>query len=122
MGETVRYNWLTQVTGHAVVYELWDFQPFTWLNEKPALTNNAPLLEFLNRLNTKDPQRPVSVGSTNSNDSVYKVFNDTLTIQDFNKAVQASAAIPGFFPPSHIDGGIYVDGSTNRNLDLLTPI
>jgi NTE family protein len=38
------------------------------------------------------------------------------------RAVLASAAIPGFFPPVEINGELYVDGAVTANLDLDTAV
>lgn len=38
------------------------------------------------------------------------------------RAVLASSAIPGFFPPVQIDGQVYVDGAVTANLDLDTAV
>lgn len=61
---------------------------------------------------------PLHIVATNLGTGEKQVF----TSGSVMKAVLASAAIPGFFPPVEIDGQVYVDGAVTANLDLETAV
>jgi NTE family protein len=61
---------------------------------------------------------PLHIVATNLGTGEKTVFTSGSVV----RAVLASAAIPGFFPPVEIDGQLYVDGAVTANLDLDTAV
>lgn len=61
---------------------------------------------------------PLHVVATSLTTGEKRVF----TSGSVHRAVLASAAIPGLFPPVAIDGDVFVDGAVTANLDLGTAL
>ncbi len=57
--------------------------------------------------------------AVNGNTGEYHPFLNTgMTMEEFLDSVIASAAIPAAFPPSSINGNLYIDGGSVRNLNI----
>ncbi len=83
--------------------------------------DNRELRLLLQRLQPDDigaAKIPLYVVATNLNTGEKTVFSRG----PVSRAVLASAAIPGFFPPVEIGGELYVDGAVTANLDLETAV
>jgi predicted acylesterase/phospholipase RssA len=112
---------------NSTIWKLWPeglVQGF--LNEAGAFDDN-PLREYLvNVLSEFDGEfkRRISVGTVDANTGDYWLFTQNNTeFYDFAKAAASSASIPGAFPPYVWEGkGVFIDGSTNKNIELTSMI
>ena len=86
------------------------------------LYSNAELRALIQRNIQPDEIRlariPLHIVATNLHTGEKAVFSSGSVM----KAVLASSAIPGLFPPVAIDGQLYVDGGVTANLDLETAV
>ncbi|PIE01908.1 MAG: patatin [Acidobacteria bacterium] len=89
-----------------------------------GIFSNKPIYHFLSDLfaktNRTDDFRKLKknlrVVATDLDSSKSVVFGLDITDVPISKAVQASAALPGIFPPVEIDGRAYVDGALNKTI------
>ena len=105
------------------VYKNWPLSIVEGLLTKGGIFDNTPLRDYLlNMLKGFDGEfkRRITVGSIDANTGDYFQFTqDNTDFLDFAKAATASASIPAVFPPYIWEGkGVFLDGSTNKNLEL----
>lgn len=58
------------------------------------------------------------MGSVNVETGEYKVFNSQENWNNFSDAVVASASPPFLFPPTEIEGSLWMDGGAAYNLEI----
>mmetsp|Transcript_25387 Transcript_25387/g.19123 ORF Transcript_25387/g.19123 Transcript_25387/m.19123 type:complete len:217 (+) Transcript_25387:355-1005(+) len=63
-------------------------------------------------------QKKLVVGTVNTTNGVYTTYDETEPFASIPTTVLASASIPGAFPPTYYDYGIYMDGGTVWNTNL----
>jgi len=88
-----------------------------------SLFNTEPFAELIERILRpriiQDSPRALRIAVTNWSTGELRVFkNKEMTDAHAHRVVQASAAIPGFFPPVNINGDTYVDGGVVMNTPL----
>jgi predicted patatin/cPLA2 family phospholipase len=85
---------------------------------KSSLYDSSPFRKLLNKL-VKSPVRKFEVLATNAYDGTPKIWNQDVDLATLIKAIDASAAYPGFFEPvSDIDNNTYYDGGTSYSINL----
>jgi len=62
------------------------------------------------------------ISSGDVNTGAYHAFNESVGIENLGTVIKASASIPGAFPPTHFQGGVYMDGGTIWNTNLVTAV
>jgi len=93
------------------IFELVDLSTIISLEPFPSLLNEAVPLEGIHTSG-----KGLRVIATNFDTGEDRIFtNEDIAVQVGHKAILASAAVPGFFPPVEIDGQWYVDGGALMN-------
>ena len=105
------------------VYKDWSWGgPVRGLLFKSALYNSSPFRDLLTKV-VKTPARPFYVLATKARDGRPKVWDETTDLGTLIKAIDASAAYPGFFDPvEDIDDEVYYDGGTSFSINMADAI
>lgn len=101
------------------VYKNWSWGgPVRGLLFKSSLYDSSPFRAFLKK-NVKKPTRYFQVLATNAADGTAKIWDEKTDLETLIKAIDASAAYPGFFEPvDDIDGNTYYDGGTSFSINI----
>ncbi len=95
---------------------------FQLISGELGLLDASPLKELIERHTPVDDfgatSVPLYITTTNLTQGRKTVFDRG----PVTRAVLASTALPGIFPPVEIDGEIYVDGGVLENLDMRTAV
>lgn len=105
------------------IYKNWSWGgPVRGLLWKSSLYDSSPFRKLLNA-HVRQPVRHFSVLATNAADGRPHTWNEETPLATLVKAIDASAAYPGFFDPvTDIDENTYYDGGTSFSVDLGTAI
>jgi predicted patatin/cPLA2 family phospholipase len=83
-----------------------------------SLYDSSPFRKMLTGL-LKQPVRPFRTLATKASDGRPTFWDETTPLETLIKAIDASAAYPGFFKPvDDIDEEIYYDGGTSFSIDI----
>lgn len=92
-----------------------------------VLVSTSPFLDLIRRTVSFDAvrrsRREIRIAATNWNDGTVRIFSkDDMTDALGPRIIQASAAVPGFFPPITVGLQVFVDGGVLMNTPLLPAI
>lgn len=101
------------------VYKNWSWGgPVRGLLYKTALYDSSPLRNLIQKY-VRTPVRPMYVLATKARDGRPRVWDETTDLDILHKAIDASAAYPGFFDPvEDIDEEIYYDGGISFSVNI----
>lgn len=88
-----------------------------------TLISTDPFAEMLRRTvdfkGIRQSDKQLIIATTNMDAGEPRLFeNAEMSDRDGHKIIMASSAVPGFFPPVEIGGGIYLDGGITMNTPL----
>lgn len=101
------------------VYESWSWGgAVRGLLFESSLYDSRPFRSFIND-NVNKPVRYLQVSATDATNGAIKVWDETTDLTTLHKAIDASAAYPGFFQPvDDIDGKTYYDGGSSMSINI----
>ena len=110
----------------SVIFQEWPGGIVDGLKNEQGIFDNTPLWKFLNdtvkSTNATKIHRKLVISSGDVNTGAYHAFNESVGIENLGTVIKASASIPGAFPPTHFQGGVYMDGGTIWNTNLVTAV
>lgn len=117
---------LVKRMNNSVIFKEWPGGIVDGLVYQQGVLDNTPLWKFLNdtiaETGATKIHRKLVISAGDVNTGSYHAFNESVGIENLATVIKASASIPGAFPPTHFQGGTYMDGGTIWNTNLVTAI
>lgn len=118
------WRWVGQ-TGPGAVFDNWNALGIPYaLVAEPSLFNTAPLRNTTHTYfnSSLGIQRKFVIGTSDFNQGVLRLFNESIGVQGLMEVVMCSSAMPALFPYQNYSGTEFCDGGCILNLNIYSAV